>query len=128
MAKDFIAVIDDDASVREAISDLVAVRGFAVDTFDSAESFLGTQSALDASCIIVDVQMPGMSGIELHRQLLAEGRSIPTIFITAFPQKEAWDRLLRQGACGYLGKPIREETLVDCIHRAVAEKDATPDA
>lgn len=116
-----ISVVDDDASVRAATEGLVRSLGFAAYGFASAEAFLASPLIDATACLITDVQMPGMSGLELQAELASQGRDIPVIFITAFPE----DRLRRQasagGAIGFLAKPFDGSTMIRCIETAVGE-------
>jgi FixJ family two-component response regulator len=107
-----ISIIDDDASVRVATNRLVRSLGYIARTFASAEEFLASSQANDTSCMIADVQMPGMSGIELQSHLLAQGRRLPIIFITAFPEESARTKALNAGAVCFLTKPFDGPTLV----------------
>ena len=118
----YISIIDDDESFRDAISSLVHLLGYRVHAFPTAEAFLTSEMAERTSCVITDIQMPGMSGIELHRRMLASGRSTPFIFVTAFPDEATRARALRNGAIGYLGKPMQEAGLVDCLEQAVSRR------
>jgi FixJ family two-component response regulator len=114
-----IAVVDDDSSVREAMVSLVKSLGYDVVAFDSAEQFLTSGSRGDVGCLIADVQMPGMSGLDLHCRLVADGERTPTILITAFPDQGARTRALRDGVRCYLAKPVRDEDLQACIQSAL---------
>jgi FixJ family two-component response regulator len=114
-----IAIVDDDEAIREATKDLVTALGFRAEAFESAMEFLKSDGWRDTSCLITDVHMPQMSGIELHRQLLASGASIPTILITAYPDDEAWGRALAAGAVCYLVKPFTTDKLLACIRSAL---------
>jgi FixJ family two-component response regulator len=113
-----ICIIDDDESFREALTSLVGLLGYHVDAFQSAEDFLKSDVVDRASCVISDVQMPGMSGLELRRLMLAAGRYTPFIFVTAFPDEGARTRALRDGAIGYLEKPMQEASLLACLEKA----------
>jgi FixJ family two-component response regulator len=115
-----ISVIDDDDSVREAMKNLVDMLGYSVDVFASAEAFLASSRVNSTACVIADVQMPGMSGVELHRRLLAGGRPVPVIFVTAYPNESIRDRVMRDGAIGYLSKPLQKRSLLDCLDRALS--------
>ena len=115
-----IAVIDDDDSVREAMKNLVNVLGYSVDVFASAEAFLTSDQINSTACVITDVQMPGMSGVELQRRLLAGGHPVPIIFVTAYPNESIRDRVMRDGAIGYLSKPLQKQSLLDCLDRALS--------
>jgi FixJ family two-component response regulator len=124
-----ISIIDDDASVRVATNRLVRSLGYIARTFASAEEFLASSQANDTSCMIADVQMPGMSGIELQSHLLAQGCRVPIIFITAFPEESARTKALNAGAVCFLTKPFDGPTLVrhlDAVlqgHRGEANKN-----
>jgi FixJ family two-component response regulator len=114
-----ISIIDDDESMRESTKGLVRALGYQAATFASAEEFLQSDSMGNTSCLITDVQMPGLSGIDLQRGLIARGIQMPTIFITAFPEEGTRLRALTAGAVGYLGKPFSEESLVSCLDKAL---------
>jgi FixJ family two-component response regulator len=109
--KPLISIVDDDASVREALESLIRSLGFAVECFPSAEDFLRFHHDRPATCLIADVQMPGMSGIDLYHRMVASGASIPTILITAYPNDQARARALRAGVSAYLAKPFDEREL-----------------
>jgi FixJ family two-component response regulator len=113
-----IAIVDDDHSVREALTSLVRSLGYAAIAFESAEDLLKSRRRRSMSCVIADVQMPGMSGLELHQRLLASGRPLPTILITAYPDDGARERALAAGIIGYLSKPFDENDLIACIRSA----------
>lgn len=117
-----ISVVDDDESVRESLSGLIRSVGFGVMVFASAEEFLSSKRLLDTDCLILDVRMPGMSGIDLQRQLAASHTSIPVIFITAHGDEEARLRALNGGAVDYLLKPFSEEALLKAIDTALESK------
>jgi FixJ family two-component response regulator len=113
-----ISIVDDDESTRESTKGLVRSLGYRAATFASAEEFLQSDSVDKTSCLITDVQMPGLSGIDLQRGLIARGIEMPTIFITAFPEEGTRLRALTAGALGYLGKPFSEESLIKCLDEA----------
>jgi FixJ family two-component response regulator len=115
-----ISIVDDDESVREATKGLVRSLGYTAATFASAEDFLQSNQVDDTSCLITDVQMPGLSGVELQSQLIAQGNSTPMIFVTAFPEERTRARALKAGAIGFLTKPFNEERLIEYIHAALA--------
>jgi FixJ family two-component response regulator len=117
--KPLISVVDDDESMREAIKGLMKSLGYTSQAFASAEEFLNSRQLLRTSCLIADVQMPGMTGLELHRHLVASGKSVPTILITAFPDDSARDRALGDGVVCYLSKPFDENELLACIRSSV---------
>jgi FixJ family two-component response regulator len=114
-----ISVVDDDASVRAATDNLLRSLGYAVCTFVSAEEFLRSAQLNDTSCVIADVQMPGMSGVDLQAQLLTQGYRVPFIFITAFPEKTIRARALKAGAICFLTKPFDRQTLIRCLDTAL---------
>jgi FixJ family two-component response regulator len=114
-----ISIVDDDESIRESTKGLVRSLGYRAATFASAEEFLQSDSVDNTSCLITDVQMPGLSGIDLQRGLIARGVEMPTIFITAFPEEGTRLRALTAGAFGYLGKPFSEESLIKCLDKAL---------
>jgi len=115
-----IAVIDDDASVRTAISNLVRSLGYAVHVFPSAEAFLQSAQLEQTRCVIADVRMPGMSGVELQSQLRVQGRRTPFIIITAVPEERVRKRAIADGAICFLTKPFDEDVLIDCLNTALA--------
>jgi FixJ family two-component response regulator len=112
-----IAIIDDDAAVREAVQGLVEAFGFAAVAFSSAEEFLQSERRNDTACLITDVQLPGMSGLELQSHLSLSGSRIPVIVITAFPGDDR--RALAAGAICFLRKPVIKEDLLTCIRLAL---------
>ena len=117
-----ISIVDDDESVREATKGLVRSLGYVAVTFESAEEFLNSGRMRDTSCVIADVQMPGVSGVELQDRLIADGHRLPMIFITAFPEDRTRTRALEAGAIGYLSKPFDEEHLIGCLDKALAAR------
>ncbi len=114
-----IAIVDDDESVRKATKSLVRSLGYEAATFCSAEEFLGSSQLKTAACLITDVRMPGMSGVELQDRLIADGRSLPTVFISAFSDERVQQKVLESGAVGYLHKPFEEDRLIACIDMAL---------
>jgi FixJ family two-component response regulator len=114
-----ISIIDDDQSVREATKSLVRSLGYDAATFSSAEEFLGSCNVAATACVITDVQMPGLSGVELQQQLIADGHRMPVIFITAFPDDRLRQRVLKAGAIGYLDKPFSEDHLIEYLNVAL---------
>ena len=106
-----ISIVDDDESVREATKGLVRSLGYGAVTFASAEEFLQSDHVAATSCLISDVMMPGMSGVEMHDQILALGYAPPTIFITAFPSAELRAKALANGALAVLNKPVDADAI-----------------
>lgn len=119
-----ISIVDDDESVREATKGLVRSLGYATATFASAEEYLRSDRVRDTSCLITDVQMPGMTGVELQDRLIASGKRTPVIFITAFPEENIRTRVLEAGAFGYLSKPFNDECLIECLDEALKGNDS----
>jgi FixJ family two-component response regulator len=114
-----ISVVDDDDSVRESLQGLIRAFGFAVEAFASAEEFLNSDQLPNTRCLILDVRMPGMNGIELQRRLVASHCGIPVIFITAHGDETARSQALKDGAVDYLLKPFTEDALLNAIHAAL---------
>jgi FixJ family two-component response regulator len=113
--KPLISIVDDDDALRAAMNGLIRALGFRVRVFASAEDFLKFASLRDTACLIADVQMPQISGPELHRRLVASGVSIPTILITAYPEDSVRARALEAGVIGYLTKPFSTDDLLTCV-------------
>jgi CheY-like chemotaxis protein len=114
-----ISIIDDDESMRCAVKSLVTSLGLIACTFASAEEFLQSPRLDDTSCLISDLQMPGLSGVELQRLLFAQGRRTPIIFMTAFPEERTRRRAIEAGALGFLSKPFESEILIELIDKAI---------
>jgi FixJ family two-component response regulator len=114
-----VSIVDDDESVREATRGLVRSAGFRAITFASAEEFLQSDRVNDTSCLIADVQMPGLSGVELQARLIAQGHPAPIIFLTALPDERIRRKVLRAGAVGFLCKPFEAECLINHVHKAL---------
>jgi FixJ family two-component response regulator len=117
-----ISIVDDDMSVRRATKTLLTSLGYATATFGSAEEFLGFGCLQETDCLIVDVQMHGMSGIDLQHHLITKGDTTPVIFVTAFPEEAPRARALAAGAFGFLSKPFSTESLVACLEKALAHR------
>ncbi|HZX88388.1 MAG TPA: response regulator [Reyranella sp.] len=114
-----VAVVDDDEAVRHALSNLLASLDLGVATFASAEAFLASPACRDAACLITDVQMPGMSGLDLQRHLSETGNRLPVILITAFPQEHVRRQAEAEGAFGFFAKPFEGGLMIQCIERAL---------
>ena len=112
-----ISIIDDDDSVRKAMQRLIFSLGYATATFASAEEYLLSDRLQDTSCLITDIKMHGMSGVEMQRRLIADGYRTPIIFMTAFPEEEIRERVLEAGAFGFLSKAFNENCLIGCLIR-----------
>ena len=114
-----VMIVDDDESMRRAARRLIKSSGFAVETFASAEDFLASGRLDATACLVLDVQMPGLNGLELQSRLIAEGYQIPIVFITAYNDENAREQALRAGAVGYLVKPFEEADLLNGINLAL---------
>jgi FixJ family two-component response regulator len=115
-----ISIVDDDAPIREAIRGLVRSLGYNAAAFGSAEAFLESEQLHDTSCLITDVQMPGLSGPDLQDHLIARGHRMPVIFVTAHAEERIRTRVLGAGAVGFFSKPFDTESLIACLDRAVS--------
>jgi len=120
-----ISVVDDDASVLSATVDLLDSVGLACEAFLSAEAYLASGRARSTACLILDVSMPGVNGVELQRRLVEAGHSIPTIFITAFPEERTRSQAESYGAICFLCKPYRDEELLTCVRLALDRPGAS---
>ena len=118
-----IAIVDDDDSVREGTKSLIRSMGLAAEAFSSGEDFLRSSQLGGTACLVADVNMPGMSGLDLHRRVATVGKGIPTILITAYPNDSVRARALSAGIICYLIKPFSEEELLRCIRFALDEED-----
>lgn len=120
-----IAIIDDDAGLRQSLSGLLRSLGYVVEEFAAAEHFLDRPIGNEPSCIITDMKMPGIHGDALQARLIASGRRIPMIFVTAYPQEATRSRVLAAGAAGFLTKPFQQKNLIDCLRSALATSEGT---
>ena len=116
-----VVIVDDDKSIRNATQDLLKSAGFSTAAFEDAESFLGSASRASAACLVADMRMPGMSGVELYQALVASGHGIPTVIITAHPEEVTQARGRAAGLTCYLIKPFTPDELLDCVHEALAK-------
>ena len=116
-----IAVVDDDRSIRNATQDLLNAAGFSTFIFENAKSFLGSSVREGVACLVVDMRMPGMTGIELHEHLAKMGTGIPTIVITAHPEELTRERARAAGITCFLTKPFRPDELLECVRKALAK-------
>ena len=114
-----IAIVDDDHSVREALTSLMRSLGYRAMTFERAEDFLKSKRRRSVSCVIADVQMRGITGLELYQRLSASGKPVPTILITAYPDDGVRQRALSAGVIGCLSKPFEDEDLLACVRSAL---------
>lgn len=118
--KRLIAIVDDDESAREGIVDLVTAMGYEAQAFERPVDFLQSLQVARADCLITDVRMPGMTGLELLDHLLASGKAVPAIVLTAFTFEADRMRALAAGAVCYLSKPFQEKQLIECIRVALS--------
>jgi FixJ family two-component response regulator len=118
-ANRLISIVDDDESIREATSSLLKSHGLKAQSFSSAEAFLSSTQLQETACLLLDIRMPGMNGLELQRQLIAENLRIPIIFITAPRNQGLRNEAMQAGAVGFLTKPFNEEALLDALLAAL---------
>jgi FixJ family two-component response regulator len=114
-----ISIVDDDQPFRESMRKLVTLLGYTVEEFASAADFLASRLLSETACLIADVHMPGMTGVELHGRLIKLGYAIPTILVTAFPDEGVRDRALKDGVLCYLSKPMDDGDLEWCLRSAL---------
>jgi FixJ family two-component response regulator len=119
MPQELVSVVEDDRFFRESMRRLLRSLGFAVEAFESAADFLGSPRLVETGCLIADVHMPAMTGVELHGHLIKIGYSIPTILITAYPNDVDRARALNDGVICYLRKPVDEKALLACLRAAL---------
>lgn len=115
-----VAIVDDDESIREATSNLLEAAGLRTATFSDAASFLSSAGRHSIACLVTDVRMPGMSGLDLYDELVASGDRIPTVLITAYPNDALHARARKAGVVSCLSKPFAPEELLDCVRDALA--------
>ena len=119
MKKVLVSVVDDDRFCRESMCRLLRSLGHKADSFSSATEFLASPRLAETACLIADVQMPAMTGLELHRRLVDTGHTIPTILVTAFPNDVDRARALNDGVVCYLRKPVDDQHLAQCVRDAL---------
>ena len=120
-----IAVVDDEAAMRKAIVRLLGANGFTTRDYASAEAFLGCQMARESACLVLDINLGGMSGIELQRRLKAAGSAIPVVFITAVDDERTKAEAMKAGCAGFLRKPFPASALIGTIAKATQQGHAT---
>jgi FixJ family two-component response regulator len=123
VSKYLISIVDDDESFREAMASLMKSVGFPVEAFSSAEEFLASTRLENTSCLIADVHMPGMTGIELHQRLVNSGHTIPMILITAYPDDNVRARASAAGVICYLSKTFDDDELLGYVRAALVQAD-----
>ena len=114
-----VSVVEDDQFFRESMRRLMRSLGYSVETFSSAADFLASPRLVETACLIADVHMPSMTGLELHRHLIDAGYAIPTILVTAYPDDDVRARALNDGVVCYLRKPVDEKHLMRCLRAAL---------
>jgi FixJ family two-component response regulator len=116
-----VAIVDDDESVQRALQDLIESDGLCVLCFGTAEQFLDSEALRDAACLIADIRMPGMSGLDLQAKLKAQGCRLPIIFITAHGDAGVRIQAMREGAIEFLTKPFNDDVLLEIVHAAIED-------
>lgn len=124
MKKLLVSIVEDDQFFRESMGRLMRSLGYAVEAFPSAADFLQSPRLVETACLIADIHMPAMTGLELHRRLVSNGHAIPTILVTAFPNDVDRARALNDGVVCYLRKPVDEGHLTRCLRAALAPIDS----
>jgi FixJ family two-component response regulator len=114
-----VSIVEDDDLFRESMRKLVTLLGYTVEAFASPADFLKSPLIAETDCLVADVQMPGMTGVELHKQLIEAGRRIPTILVTAYPNEAVRNRALKDGVVCYLPKPVDDDHLERCLVSAL---------
>ena len=120
-----ISIIDDDPLSRNGLRDLVESLGYQAVTFNSAESFLQSSVIAETTCVITDVQMPGLNGLELQEALQSRGYSTPVVLVTAYPNERNRTRALNNGAVGFLHKPFDDRSLMECLTTAIKVRSSS---
>jgi len=120
-----ISIVDDDQSFRDSMRRLLKSLNYAVAVFPSAAEFLASPELAATACLVADVQMPAMTGVELYEHLIETGHAIPTILVTGYPNDGVRQRMLTLGVECYLPKPLEEAVLIDCLRSAVSRRRAS---
>jgi len=120
-----VAVVEDDGSFRDSMGMLLTSFGYSVEAFPSAADFLASPRVSETACLIADVNMPEMTGVELYERLVDAGHAIPTILVTAYPNDVDRLRALNSGVVGYLRKPVDDQHLIGCLRAALASAERT---
>jgi FixJ family two-component response regulator len=118
-----VSIVEDDQFFRESLKRLMRSQGFNVEAFASAADFLASPRLVETTCLIADVHMPAMTGIELYRHIIKAGHAIPTILVTAYPNDTDRTRALKDGVFRYLGKPVDDKYLIQCLRAALASDE-----
>lgn len=120
-----IAVVDDDASVRKAIARLLVAFGLRAEAFASGQEFLASLASIQPACLVLDLHMPGLTGLDVQNELTRAGKRLPVVIITAYDEPEARAECLAAGAAAFLLKPIDDQVLLDAIAKAVGNSPGT---
>lgn len=126
MARNLISVVDDDECIRRTTKLLIESFGLRAAIFESAESYLNSSELGETACLVVDIKMPGMDGLELQSRLAAAGCNVPVVFITAYDDEESRGRAMQAGAVAFLGKPFSDEQLLESIRSALQDESRFP--
>jgi FixJ family two-component response regulator len=126
--RSLVSIVDDDPSFGNSMRRLLRSLDYSVAIFPSGAQFLASPQLADTACLVADIHMPEMTGVELYEQLVERGHAIPTILVTAYPDDRIRDRMLNRGVECYLRKPLEEAALIDCLRSAVARGRASRDA
>ena len=118
-----VSIVDDDESLRRSVKNLLTSVGFRVETFDSAEAYLRAPDREESGCLVLDLRMPGMSGLDLLGHLAAAGSRVPVVVLTAHSDAEARRRTLQAGAVAFLGKPFHGDALLDAVRSALTDAE-----
>ncbi|HEY0802221.1 MAG TPA: response regulator [Steroidobacteraceae bacterium] len=122
--KSLISIVDDDQAFRDSMGRLLKSLGYAVAVFPSAVELLASPKLAATGCLVADIHMPAMTGVELYEKLIETGHAIPTILVTAFPNDSIRERMLNRGVECYLLKPLEESALIGCLRSALAHRKA----
>jgi FixJ family two-component response regulator len=125
--KSLVSIVDDDQHFRESMRRLMRSLGYAVEVFPSGADLLASPRLIETSCLIADVNMPAMTGLELYRHLIDAGYSIPTMLVTAYPNDADRARAMKDGVICYLRKPINEKHLMQCLGAALQSNEPAPE-
>jgi FixJ family two-component response regulator len=125
-SEQLIAIVDDDRPVRESLRRLLKSFGYVVAVFPSGVEFLASTHLADTDCLIADINMPVMTGVDLYKRLIESGHTVPTILITAYADDAVQSRALNDGVIGYLQKPVDQDDLIRCLHLALDRRKPRP--
>src|ERR1700730_10112333 len=123
--RSLVSIVDDDQSFGDSMRRLLRSLDYSVAVFPSGAQFLASPQPAATACLVADIHMPEMTGVELYEHLIEQGHAIPTILVTAYPDDSVMERMLNRGVKGYLRKPLEEAALIDCLRSAVARDSAS---